>query len=136
MERQPPLRFNAILCFAFCIFLLRVSTCLESLKFDLRKHQQHKPQDYFQQDCLISWQQLDSFCLHVLVYERLSVWSTVLANVCINPHFLCIWCVFQLIASLKREILSLKEELAMVTGEQRDDRLTPEEIQKYVTSTF
>uniref|UniRef100_A0A3P9BTZ9 Kinesin family member 6 n=1 Tax=Maylandia zebra TaxID=106582 RepID=A0A3P9BTZ9_9CICH len=35
-----------------------------------------------------------------------------------------------LIASLKREILSLKEELAMVTGEQRDDRLTPEEIQK------
>ncbi|XP_030574938.1 kinesin-like protein KIF6 isoform X2 [Archocentrus centrarchus] len=35
-----------------------------------------------------------------------------------------------LIAQLKREILSLKEELAIVTGEQRDDQLTPEEIQK------
>ena len=41
---------------------------------------------------------------------------------------------FQLIARLKREIQSLKEELAMVTGEQRDDQLTVEEIQKYVTS--
>uniref|UniRef100_A0A3P8RX85 Kinesin family member 6 n=1 Tax=Amphiprion percula TaxID=161767 RepID=A0A3P8RX85_AMPPE len=36
-----------------------------------------------------------------------------------------------LIARLKREVLSLKEELAMVTGEQRDDQLTVEEIQKY-----
>ncbi|XP_071376202.1 kinesin-like protein KIF6 [Centroberyx affinis] len=35
-----------------------------------------------------------------------------------------------LIARLKREIQSLKEELSMVTGEQRDDRLTGEEIQK------
>ncbi|XP_070776779.1 kinesin-like protein KIF6 [Enoplosus armatus] len=35
-----------------------------------------------------------------------------------------------LIARLKREIQSLKEELAMVTGEQRDDQLTAEEIQK------
>ncbi|XP_067335038.1 kinesin-like protein KIF6 [Channa argus] len=35
-----------------------------------------------------------------------------------------------LITRLKREILSLKEELAMVTGEQRDDQLTVEEIQK------
>ncbi|XP_070698913.1 kinesin-like protein KIF6 [Pempheris klunzingeri] len=35
-----------------------------------------------------------------------------------------------LIARLKREILSLKEELAMVTGEQRDDQLTVVEIQK------
>ncbi|XP_054861520.1 kinesin-like protein KIF6 [Amphiprion ocellaris] len=35
-----------------------------------------------------------------------------------------------LIARLKREVLSLKEELAMVTGEQRDDQLTVEEIQK------
>ncbi|KAF0044813.1 hypothetical protein F2P81_003971 [Scophthalmus maximus] len=33
-----------------------------------------------------------------------------------------------LIARLKREIESLKEELAMVTGEQRDDQLTVEEI--------
>lgn len=45
-------------------------------------------------------------------------------------------CVFQLIARLKREIQSLKEELAMVTGEQRDDQLTVEEIQKYVTSIY
>lgn len=43
-------------------------------------------------------------------------------------------CVFQLIARLKREIESLKEELAMVTGEQRDNELTVDEIQKYVTS--
>ncbi|XP_008300477.1 kinesin-like protein KIF6 [Stegastes partitus] len=35
-----------------------------------------------------------------------------------------------LIARLKREIVSLKEELAMVTGEQRDDQLTVEDIQK------
>nr|XP_020464386.1 kinesin-like protein KIF6 isoform X2 [Monopterus albus] len=35
-----------------------------------------------------------------------------------------------LIARLKREIQSLKEELAMVTGEQRDDKLTVEESQK------
>ncbi|XP_050934267.1 kinesin-like protein KIF6 [Lates calcarifer] len=35
-----------------------------------------------------------------------------------------------LIARLKREIQLLKEELAMVTGEQRDDKLTVEEIQK------
>ncbi|XP_029317068.1 kinesin-like protein KIF6 [Cottoperca gobio] len=35
-----------------------------------------------------------------------------------------------LIARLKREIQSLKEELAMVTGEQRDEQLTVEEIQR------
>ncbi|XP_034531801.1 kinesin-like protein KIF6 isoform X2 [Notolabrus celidotus] len=35
-----------------------------------------------------------------------------------------------LIARLKREILSLKDELLMVTGEQRDDQLTVDEIQK------
>uniref|UniRef100_A0A3Q2ZM31 Kinesin family member 6 n=1 Tax=Kryptolebias marmoratus TaxID=37003 RepID=A0A3Q2ZM31_KRYMA len=35
-----------------------------------------------------------------------------------------------LIARLKREVVSLKEELAMVTGEQRDDQLTAEEIWK------
>ncbi|XP_034381017.1 kinesin-like protein KIF6 [Cyclopterus lumpus] len=35
-----------------------------------------------------------------------------------------------LIARLKREIQSLKEELAMMTGEQRDEQLTVEEIQR------
>ncbi|KAF7659090.1 hypothetical protein LDENG_00003330, partial [Lucifuga dentata] len=35
-----------------------------------------------------------------------------------------------LIARMKREIQSLKEELSMVTGEQREDKLTQEEIQK------
>ncbi|KAI3367971.1 hypothetical protein L3Q82_026797 [Scortum barcoo] len=35
-----------------------------------------------------------------------------------------------LIARLKREIQSLKEELAMVTGQQRDDQLTVAEIQQ------
>ncbi|MED6255379.1 Kinesin- protein 6, partial [Ataeniobius toweri] len=35
-----------------------------------------------------------------------------------------------LIARLKREILSLREELAMVTGDQRDEQLTAEEIQR------
>ncbi|KAJ3613347.1 hypothetical protein NHX12_019597, partial [Muraenolepis orangiensis] len=35
-----------------------------------------------------------------------------------------------LIACLKREIQSLKEELAMVTGEQREDQLTQDEIQQ------
>lgn len=45
-------------------------------------------------------------------------------------------CVLQLIERLKREIQSLKEELAMVTGEQRDDQLTEGEIQKYVASTY
>ncbi|XP_054470457.1 kinesin-like protein KIF6 [Anoplopoma fimbria] len=35
-----------------------------------------------------------------------------------------------LIARLKREIQSLKEELAMLTGEQRDEQLTVEEIQR------
>ncbi|KAL6477444.1 hypothetical protein MHYP_G00132790 [Metynnis hypsauchen] len=34
-----------------------------------------------------------------------------------------------MIARLKKEIQLLKEELAMVTGEQRNDELTPEEIQ-------
>lgn len=37
---------------------------------------------------------------------------------------------FQLIARLKREIQFLKEELALVKGEQRDDQLTVEEIRK------
>lgn len=50
----------------------------------------------------------------------------------ITKLFLCVMCVFQLIARLKREIQSLKEELAMLTGEQRDDQLSVEEIQKYV----
>ncbi|CAJ1074118.1 kinesin-like protein KIF6 isoform X1 [Xyrichtys novacula] len=35
-----------------------------------------------------------------------------------------------LIARLKREVQSLKEELSMVTGEQREDQLTAEEIHK------
>uniref|UniRef100_A0A3Q2QF69 Kinesin family member 6 n=1 Tax=Fundulus heteroclitus TaxID=8078 RepID=A0A3Q2QF69_FUNHE len=35
-----------------------------------------------------------------------------------------------LIARLKREILSLREELAMVTGDQRNEQLTAEEIQR------
>ncbi|CAL8285805.1 unnamed protein product [Lota lota] len=35
-----------------------------------------------------------------------------------------------LIARLKREIQSLKDELAMVTGEQREDQLTQDEIQQ------
>ncbi|XP_066531447.1 kinesin-like protein KIF6 isoform X2 [Hoplias malabaricus] len=35
-----------------------------------------------------------------------------------------------LIARLKKEVQCLKEELAMVTGEQRNDELTPEEIQR------
>ncbi|XP_042357157.1 kinesin-like protein KIF6 [Plectropomus leopardus] len=39
-----------------------------------------------------------------------------------------------LIAHLKREIQSLKEELAMVTGEKRDDQLTVEEIQNLEAS--
>ncbi|XP_047249007.1 kinesin-like protein KIF6 isoform X3 [Girardinichthys multiradiatus] len=34
------------------------------------------------------------------------------------------------IARLKREIMSLREELAMVTGDQRDEQLTAEEIQR------
>ncbi|RXN11442.1 kinesin KIF6 [Labeo rohita] len=36
----------------------------------------------------------------------------------------------QLIVRLKKEIQSLKEELALVTGEQRSDKLTQEEIQQ------
>lgn len=47
--------------------------------------------------------------------------------------YLLFVCVFQVIARLKREVQSLKEELAMVTGEQKDDKLTVEEMQKYVT---
>ena len=50
-----------------------------------------------------------------------------------RPLTLLFVCVFQLIARLKREIQSLKEEVAMVTGQQRDDQLTVEEIQKYVS---
>ncbi|TNN65464.1 Kinesin-like protein KIF6 [Liparis tanakae] len=38
--------------------------------------------------------------------------------------------IFLLIARLKREIQSLKEELAMMTGEQREEQLTVEEIQR------
>lgn len=37
----------------------------------------------------------------------------------------------QLIARLKREILTLREELEMVTGEQRNEQLTAEEKQRY-----
>lgn len=51
-----------------------------------------------------------------------------------SRHLTLLLCTFQLIARLKREILSLKEELAMVTGQQRGDQLTVEEIEKYVTS--
>ncbi len=40
--------------------------------------------------------------------------------------------VLQLIVHLKKEIQSLKEELALVTGGQRSDKLTQEEIQQYV----
>ncbi len=40
--------------------------------------------------------------------------------------------VLQLIVHLKMEIQSLKEELALVTGGQRSDKLTQEEIQQYV----
>jgi len=44
------------------------------------------------------------------------------------------FCVFQLIARLKNEVLVLREELAMVTGEQRDEKLSAEEIWKYAPS--
>lgn len=37
----------------------------------------------------------------------------------------------QMIIRLKKEIQCLKEELALVTGEQRSDQLTQEEIQRY-----
>uniref|UniRef100_A0A3Q2X9E8 Kinesin family member 6 n=1 Tax=Hippocampus comes TaxID=109280 RepID=A0A3Q2X9E8_HIPCM len=37
-----------------------------------------------------------------------------------------------LIARLKQEVQSLKEELTMLTGEERDEQLTMEEIKKYV----
>lgn len=37
---------------------------------------------------------------------------------------------FQLIIRLKKEIQCLKDELAMVTGEQRSDELTQAEIQR------
>lgn len=50
--------------------------------------------------------------------------------------YLLFVCVFQVIARLKREVQSLKEELAMVTGEQKNEKLTVEEIQKYVTSLY
>lgn len=40
--------------------------------------------------------------------------------------------ICQLIVRLKKEIQCLKEELALVTGEQRSDKLTQEEIQQYV----
>lgn len=40
--------------------------------------------------------------------------------------------VWKLIVRLKKEIQSLKEELALVTGEQRSDKLNQEEIQQYV----
>ena len=57
----------------------------------------------------------------------------VCTNTYLIPLDLLFLCVFQLIVRLKREIQSLKEELVMMTGEQRDDQLTVEEIQKYVT---
>uniref|UniRef100_A0A672HIQ7 Kinesin family member 6 n=1 Tax=Salarias fasciatus TaxID=181472 RepID=A0A672HIQ7_SALFA len=41
-----------------------------------------------------------------------------------------------LIARLKSEVVSLKEELAIVTGVQRSDQLTAEEIHKYVTTNI
>lgn len=47
----------------------------------------------------------------------------------VNPLFLC---KLQLIARLKQEVQSLKEELTMLTGEERDGQLTMEEIKKYV----
>lgn len=53
-----------------------------------------------------------------------------IANLCV-----CV-SMCQLIERFKREIQSLKEELAMVTGEQREDQLTAEEIQKYVPSVY
>lgn len=39
-----------------------------------------------------------------------------------------------LVEKLKREIVLLKEELAMVTGEQRTEALTEAEVQRYVSS--
>ena len=49
-------------------------------------HQSDKPQDLFQRDCLISWQQRKSLSLHVPVLECVSwgfffVFFTVGANV-------------------------------------------------------
>lgn len=35
-----------------------------------------------------------------------------------------------MVARLKQQVQDLKEELAMATGEQRDDELTPEEQEK------
>lgn len=37
----------------------------------------------------------------------------------------------QLITRLKKEVQFLKEELAIATGEQRSEGLTPHEIQRY-----
>lgn len=52
-------------------------------------------------------------------------------TMCVYLLFLC---VLQLIARLKRENQALKEELVMMAGKPREDQLTVEEIQKYVTS--
>lgn len=46
-----------------------------------------------------------------------------------------LWLVFQLIAHLKEEILTLKKQLATMMGEQKDEQLTADEMLKYGTST-
>jgi len=50
----------------------------------------------------------------------------------LNCLFCCCFFVWKLIVRLKKEIESLKKELALVTGEQRRDKLNQEEIQQYV----
>lgn len=75
-------------------------------------------------------------CVCVFVCENVFKYSflhCVHMHMCMISYLAFCICVFQLIARLKREIQSLKEELVMVTGQQRDDQLTVEEIQKYVT---
>lgn len=48
--------------------------------------------------------------------QRVTVWVSV---------------VLQVIVRLKKEIQLLREELAMLTGEQREGQLAEDEIQKY-----
>ena len=44
--------------------------------------------------------------------------------------------VFKMILRLKREVQSLKDELALVTGEQRTDDLTQDEIERCLFLPF
>ena len=57
--------------------------------------------------------------------------SLFLLRTCSLCSFSCCFLAVQMVAHLQQQVLELKQELAMTTGEQRTDELTPEDKNRY-----